>query len=276
MRGSTTCAAVIAALALAGCAGNGEGLDAGGRPLAPDQPGGPLVATFESIQTNVFTPVCTGCHAGATAPQGLRLDAASSFDLLVGVASNEVPALQRVQPGDPGRSYLVQKLEGRAAVGGRMPLGGPYLDDATMAVIRQWISDGALRSSADTAAMRPFTLVNSSPANGEELTTIPAQFVLAFSRGLDATRIDTMHVHLGRLQDGDAAAMPDLAVDARSLAANPRVLVVSPRAALSPGRYVLRIDAVALADTSGVPLGGAGKDTLASGIRIVFATGEAR
>lgn len=275
MRGSTTCAAVIAALALAGCAGNGEGLDAGGRPLGPDEPGGPLVATFESIQANVFTPICTGCHAGATAPQGLRLDAASSYDLLVGVASNEVPALQRVQPGDPERSYLIQKLEGRAAVGGRMPLGGPYLDVATIAVIRQWISDGALRSSA-AAVMPSFKLVTSSPANGEELTAMPAQLVLAFSRELDATRIDRMHVHLGRLQEDEAAAMTDLAVDARVLAVNPRVLVVSPRAALASGRYVLQIDAAALADTSGVPLGGAGKDTAASGIRIVFATGEAR
>jgi hypothetical protein len=28
-----------------------------------------------------------------------------------------------VKPGDPDNSYLVQKIEGRASVGGRMPLG---------------------------------------------------------------------------------------------------------------------------------------------------------
>ena len=101
--------------------------------------------TLASIQANVFTPVCSGCHAGASAPVGLRLDAVSAYGLLVGVASGEVPSLQRVKTGDPDNSYLVQKLEGRAAVGARMPFGGPYLDDATIGVIRTWIANGAPR-----------------------------------------------------------------------------------------------------------------------------------
>jgi hypothetical protein len=76
---------------------------------------------------------------------GLRLDEGSSHALLVGVPSAEVGSVLRVAPGNPGASYLVQKLEGSAAVGARMPLGGPYLDSATMAVIRQWIANGAAR-----------------------------------------------------------------------------------------------------------------------------------
>jgi hypothetical protein len=48
-----------------------------------------------------------------------------------------------VAPGRPDDSYLVHKIEGRAAVGARMPLGGPFLDDATIAVIRDWIARGA-------------------------------------------------------------------------------------------------------------------------------------
>ncbi len=134
-----------AALAAAGCGGgSGEGLDSNGRPLSEGGAGnGTLTATFSSIQANVFTPRCTGCHAGASAPQGLRLDAGGSYALLVGVASAEVPSLQRVAAGNPDQSYLVQKLEGRAAVGERMPFGGPYLDDATIAVIRSWIAAGA-------------------------------------------------------------------------------------------------------------------------------------
>lgn len=134
-----------AALAVAGCGGgSGEGLDSNGRPLSEGGGGnGTLTASFASIQANVFTPRCTGCHAGASAPQGLRLDAASSYALLVGVASAEVPSLQRIAAGDPDASYLVQKLEGRAAVGVRMPYGGPYLDDASIAVIRAWVAAGA-------------------------------------------------------------------------------------------------------------------------------------
>lgn len=139
-------AALTLALALAACGGgSGEGLDANGRPLSEGGGIGPLRPTFASIQANVLTPMCVGCHAGAAAPAGLRLDEGSSYALLVGVASAEVGSLQRVAPGNPGGSYLIQKLEGSAAVGARMPLGGPYLDPATIAIIRQWIANGAAR-----------------------------------------------------------------------------------------------------------------------------------
>lgn len=143
--GALALAALLAA-AGAGCGGgSGEGLDANGRPLGEGGGGngGALQPTLASIQAQVFTPVCTGCHAGAGAPVGLRLDTANAYALLVGVASGEVPSLQRVKPGDPANSYLVHKLEGTAAVGARMPFGGPYLDDATIAVIRTWIANGA-------------------------------------------------------------------------------------------------------------------------------------
>src|SRR5512143_1652333 len=86
---------------LGACAGSGEGLDASGRPLDSGDPGTqPLTADFDSIQAHVFTPICTTCHAGGAAPQGLRLDAGSSFDLLVGVPSTEQPSTLRVKPGD--------------------------------------------------------------------------------------------------------------------------------------------------------------------------------
>ena len=146
------CGAVAAmAIGLAACGGgSGEGLDANGRPLTESEGAGgqgQLRPSFSSIQANVLTPMCVGCHAGAAAPAGLRLDAGSSYALLVGVASAEVGSLRRVAPGNPAESYLIQKLEGSAAVGARMPLGGPYLDAATIAVIRQWIADGAKQDS---------------------------------------------------------------------------------------------------------------------------------
>ena len=132
---------------LAGCGGGGSGygLDSNGQPSTPGTPTDPdaMTATFASIQAKVFTPVCTGCHTGAGAPQGLRLDAANSYAMLFNVASNEVPSLKRVAAGDSANSYIVQKLEGHAAVGARMPLGGPYLDANTITLIRQWIDKGA-------------------------------------------------------------------------------------------------------------------------------------
>lgn len=132
---------------MAACGGSGEGLDQNGRPLPPG--GGPdgssaLEPTIESIQEHVFTPRCATCHSGASAPLGLRLeDAQTSYDNLVDRPSAENPTLDRVEPGDPDNSYLIHKLEGTQTVGERMPNGQPPLDPDTIAVIRQWISDGA-------------------------------------------------------------------------------------------------------------------------------------
>jgi hypothetical protein len=131
---------------VAACAGNGEGLDENGRPPgeAPPPATGELEPTIESIQEHVFTPRCATCHAGASAPVGLRLeDAQTSYDNLVDVLSTESPPLDRVEPGDPDNSYLIHKLEGTQTVGNQMPNGQPPLDPETIAVIRQWISDGA-------------------------------------------------------------------------------------------------------------------------------------
>lgn len=91
----------------------------------------------------IFTANCVSCHTGASAPQGLRLDAQNSHANLVNVNSNEVPSLKRVKPSDPDNSYLVHKIEGTAAVGGRMPLNRPPLSAAGITLIRQWIAEGA-------------------------------------------------------------------------------------------------------------------------------------
>ena len=143
----STVLAALAAAVVAGCGGGGgDGLDANGRPLGEgEDPSGPMLATFRSIQSHVFTPRCSGCHAGAAAPAGLRLDASNSYAMLVGTASAEVPSLKRVAPGKSVDSYLIHKLEGHASVGARMPLGGPYLDAATVTLIRQWIDNGAVQ-----------------------------------------------------------------------------------------------------------------------------------
>ncbi|MDX1515770.1 MAG: hypothetical protein R3288_02965, partial [Woeseiaceae bacterium] len=116
-------AAALTATTLAACGGgSGEGLS----PPAPPMAFGP---NFSEIQANVFTPTCatSGCHLGAGAPQGLILDAANSYGLLVNVASSEVPQILRVAPNDPDNSYLVQKLDGTASVGGQMPLNATPL-----------------------------------------------------------------------------------------------------------------------------------------------------
>ena len=105
---------------------------------------GPAAFTFTEIQTQILNINCavSGCHSGASPPAGLNMTA-PAYASLVNVASTEVPSLLRVRPSDPNNSYMIQKLEGTAAVGGRMPLGGPFLDAATIARIRAWIAAGA-------------------------------------------------------------------------------------------------------------------------------------
>ena len=244
-------AAPALCLLLAGCAGSGEGLDANGRPL--EEGGGgtlPLTPDFASIQANVFTPVCAPCHSGAGAPQGLRLDAANSYAALVGVPSSEVSSLLRVEPGEPDSSYLVQKLEGRAAVGGRMPLDQPALPQATILVIRQWIQDGASAESTAAAGSSFAVTAVSSTAH---------VIAVAFDRPLDASLVSATTVELRSAASG-VASSPIRTAPAVS-PHNAALLLIEPAMPLAAGRYELRLRGsgpVALADWNAVVLDGDG------------------
>ncbi len=103
--------------------------------------------TLESIQNNVFTPICSACHTGVggALPGSMDLtDVAASFASLVNVTSIQEPPLLRVEPNDPDNSYLIHKLEGTQAIGAQMPEGGQFLPQETINVIREWIQQGAV------------------------------------------------------------------------------------------------------------------------------------
>lgn len=251
----------LAVVGLCACAGNGEGLDAGGRPLSEGSgDSATLSATFNSIQANVFSPVCTACHAGASAPLGLRLDEANSYSLLVGVPSTEVPSILRVKPGDPNNSYIIQKLEGHAAVGGQMPLGGSPLPAATIAFIRQWITDGALRTPAASAVAGALQLNVVTPEDGDAVPMMAsAAVVLEFSHELDASRVDQNTVRIERVADDDAGAPTAVPATVSVPAANSAAIVLVPRQPLGLGRYHITITMQPgneIADLSGRRLSG--------------------
>jgi hypothetical protein len=245
VRESAFAAAMVLCACCTGCAGDGDGLDPNGRPEG-EEPPPPLVAEFQSIQDNVLTPICTTCHSGAAAPLGLRLDADASYAMLVNAPSAEVPGLLRVEPGDPDASYLVQKLEGSAAVGARMPLDGPPLPRATIDVLRQWIVDGALPPDADaTASAAAVQLAALDPAPGAALAAAPASLLIAANGELDTTRIDTSTVRVersggdGRFDDGNESTLANLQIEIRSVA--PTVLAIRTRAAWHEDHYRLVI-----------------------------------
>ncbi len=181
-----TLSTLIPLFALTACSGGSGG--ATGNPPPPTV----INPIFSEIQAGVFTPTCatSGCHQGAGAPQGLRLDEANSFALLVDVDSSQVPSIKRVAPGDPDNSYLIQKIEGTAGVGQRMPLNGSPLPQATIGAIRQWITNGALDDRAPSSA--PIRVTSLSPVPGASIAAAPAEIIAMFDRELDASTVNAM------------------------------------------------------------------------------------
>ena len=253
-------AAVLAAATLSGCAGNGSGLDANGNPIGPGGGGiAPLTAEFQSIQDNVFTPICTKCHIGAGAPEGLQLDAAHSYGLLVGVPSTEQPNVLRVAPGDPDSSYIVRKLQGSSSITGQqMPFGGPYLPQSTIDVIRQWITAGAPKAAAAAAiksavkAIQRFTVATTSPDNDSIVSVALPRIVVAFNDDIDQTLINNTTVTLTAIGAIQPAA--PVLVSMTVPAGNPSAILITPRAPLTNGIYLITLNG-SLASTNAAALG---------------------
>jgi hypothetical protein len=154
--------ALLAALLLAACGGGASG----------DGPAAP--ATTCPIAVAVAAPTFSGhvlpalrqacgpgsaitCH-GEPAPAGKVSWAAARgagqvWADLVGAAPSNAPTGQgwlRVAPGDPGRSWILEKVTSEnpgsaafGAYGARMPLQAPDLCDATVQALRGWIERGA-------------------------------------------------------------------------------------------------------------------------------------
>jgi len=114
----------------------------------------PATVTLTQLQTQIFTPICSVCHTGigTTLPGVQNLTAGHTFASIVGVPSIEMPTLMRIKPNDPTNSYLIQKIEGAAGISGaRMPFGcpaagNPCLDQATIDMVKAWVSQGALNN----------------------------------------------------------------------------------------------------------------------------------
>jgi len=253
-------AAWLIASCAAGCAGNGQGLDQNGQPIsAGGSSGGPVTADFQSIQDNVFTPICSKCHIGGGAPEGLQLDAAHSYNLLVGVPSAEQPNLLRVKPGDPDDSYMVRKIEGLSSISGaQMPYMETPLPQATIDAIRQWITNGAPNAPA-AAVAQAFAVQVTAPVDEAVVAAPVAQIVVAFTREADASLVNDTTVLLERIDTGAQAALPETLPAAAAIAAsNASVLLITPRAPLAAGVYRVTLRGTgggALADMNAATLG---------------------
>lgn len=140
-RAAAAFALAVAAVAAAGC-GDVKS------PTAPPPPAaGGIAFTFSQVQAEVFTPSCAkaGCHVAGIAAGQLVLQAGASYGEIVGRSAIGNPSLDRVEPGDPERSYLLKKLRGDADItGDRMPQDGPpFLSQEQFEGIAGWIWAGA-------------------------------------------------------------------------------------------------------------------------------------
>jgi hypothetical protein len=231
-RSLTALSVVCASLALGACdvqtydeAASAFDNNGGGPPPPPGDPDVTFGPLFSEIQASVLTPDCatSSCHSGSNPAAGLNLEASQSYTNLVGIASSQEPALQRVEQGDPANSYLIQKLSGTAGTGDVMPpeggMSAPAID-----VVRQWIADGALDDRGQPSV--PVRVTSLAPAPNAALSAAPTQIVAGFDRALDASTVNAMTFTV-RGSGGDASFTDgnEVQVTASSIfvpSANPR------------------------------------------------------
>jgi hypothetical protein len=95
----------------------------------------------------IFTASCavSGCHSGTTPSAGLNLGT-NAYSRIVNVSSGQRATLFLIKPLDPDNSYLIHKIKGNDISGSRMPLGRTPLTVEVIALIENWIRQGALNN----------------------------------------------------------------------------------------------------------------------------------
>ncbi len=139
-------------LTISGCKGGGQydtqssggASTPGTDPKASPNVSQTTAAGFKKDVEPIFSSVCArpSCHGEAKSGD-MQLSPGMAYANTVNVKSSEVPELMRILPGDPDKSYLVMKIEGRQTVGMRMPLTGDPLSEKQIQAIRGWIQAGA-------------------------------------------------------------------------------------------------------------------------------------
>jgi hypothetical protein len=116
-------------------------------PTEPLPSGGGPAFSFARLQAEIFTPTCAkgGCHDAAAASGGMVLAAGRAYGEIVDRRATESASLDRIEPGDPERSYMVKKLRGDPDItGAQMPLDNPgSLTREQMDGLLGWIRAGA-------------------------------------------------------------------------------------------------------------------------------------
>ena len=237
---------------LCACGGSSGSTATSVTPPATSQPP-PLMATLDSIQSNIFTPLCSSCHSGANPAANLDLDAAHSYNDLINVPSTEQPTIVRVKPGDPTDSFLVQHIQKE----------GDGASASDLSFIEQWITAGAPPGSSAMAMSDKFQVASAEPDMGDQLSAAPPHIIVGFTQELDANRIDGTTVTLERLEgDGSAQVLIKIQAHVAVPSGNPGAMIVTPNSALVPGSYRVVVDS-----PDGAEIGSIGGTSLSAPMR---------
>lgn len=111
----------------------GPGDNLSGIPPTPNVP-------FSAVQA-IFSNLCIGCHRDNTTNNGgLDLTEGNSFAELVNQPSLFVPGIKLVDPGNPARSYLFEKINRAIPQQGARMRPSDAMAPANQATIRDWIA----------------------------------------------------------------------------------------------------------------------------------------
>lgn len=100
--------------------------------------------SYAQVQSLFTSAGCGGCHPNVNST--LNLQQGASYDSLVNQTALEDPRYAYVVSGDPQKSFLYLKVAGFGdvgRVGGRMPFGKPPLSRDEIALLADWIRQGA-------------------------------------------------------------------------------------------------------------------------------------
>lgn len=102
-----------------------------------------LAAYTETVEP-VVSRKCAACHNDRSPGSGVSFQKGSGYDYLVNVASEELPSMPRVTPGDIENSYLAHKILGThedvGGSGSKMPPSGRLRDNEVEAILA-WINN---------------------------------------------------------------------------------------------------------------------------------------
>ncbi len=145
--GVSLLAVALLAFVLPGCPGGDDDDSSAGddddATAADDDDAATPPASFTSDVMPLFAGC--GCHMTGNPSAAFSLEANAAYANMVDVASTLHGSMDRVEPGDPENSFLLLKVrEASPPAGDQMPPTGPYLGQAEIDTITQWINEGAL------------------------------------------------------------------------------------------------------------------------------------